>query len=215
MIQIALPLQHEGESDGYLVSPANEWVHQQLQSWQLWPSRTAILIGAEASGKSAMAAQFAKDSHGLIQDEAELMDDQSLFHQWNIAHETGQPLLLVSRQPVAQWGVELADLRSRLAASHLLEIPPPDQILIEALLQKYFITRGLSINDDIIAFLGKRMERSYAFVQNLARVMDRLASERKKPLSMAIARDAIMFLQHEDVSDPSQLRPPGADDVGA
>lgn len=193
MSQIALPLEHKPPPDqgGYLVTPANAEVHLHLQRWRDWSHHTLILTGPEASGKSTMAAAFAKETDGLVLDDACESADVEIFHLWNRANDEHKPLLLVSAHPVAQWGVSLPDLQSRLAASIHLEIGPPDQAMIDGLFQKYFAIRGLTISEDALRYLEKRMVRSYAMVRQLAQKMDALAIESKRPVNLAIAKAAL------------------------
>lgn len=201
MSQIALPLDTAlaAHDDGYIVTHANAGVHDHLQNWQNWPNLTAILIGETATGKSAMAKQFERDSGGYIIDDATMMNDDDLFHLWNRAKQEQKPLLLVSSKAVSGWDVQLPDLKSRLAASLLIEIGTPDEAMIEGLLQKYFALRGLSISEDAVTYLGKRMERSYQYVQLLAQNMNVLAIERKKPITRAIAMEVLT--QHQALFD--------------
>ncbi len=200
MSQIALPLVQKPLPDkgGYLVTEANAAIHEQLQNWQGWSHHTLILTGPGGSGKSTMAAAFATDSGGLFLDDACEHDDTEIFHLWNRANMENRPLLMVSEQPVAQWGITLPDLQSRLAASLHLEIRPPDQAMIDGLLQKYFALRGLTISEDVLRYLEKRMVRSYTMVRQLAQKMDALAIESKKPINLAIAKSA---LGHFDAGD--------------
>lgn len=193
MNQIALPLEtaSPNEGSGYLVSKCNANIHEQAQNWQFWPNLTAILIGPKSSGKTTMAEVFAKRTDGLILDDANKADDESIFHLWNRAKQDQLPLLLTASKPVALWGVELPDLKSRLAASLLLEIGPPDEVMIEGLLQQFFARRGMSISQDALGYLGKRMERSYYSVEHLAQEMDKIAIERKKSITLAIAKSAL------------------------
>ncbi len=195
--QIALPLETAvpNTGGGYLISECNADIHAQLQNWQAWPNRTAILIGEKSSGKTAITAAFARDAKALILDDADGEDDEPIFHLWNRASEEKKPLLLSASLPVAKWGVELPDLKSRLAASLLLEIGSPDQVMIEGLMQQYFAKRGLSISQDALGYLGKRMERSYHNVELLAQKMDKIAIERKKPITLAIAKAALLEQQ--------------------
>ncbi|MEH6789399.1 chromosomal replication initiator DnaA [Parasphingorhabdus sp.] len=200
MSQIALPLEQKippGQG-GYLVTPANEDIHCQLQNWRDWAHHTLILTGPAASGKSTMAASFAAESGGLVVDDARAHEDAEIFHLWNRANMEERPLLLVSEQPVPEWGVTLPDLKSRLAASLHLDIGAPDQAMIEGLLQKYFALRGLTISDDALRYLEKRMVRSYDMVRQLAQKMDSLAIASRKPINLGIAKAA---LDHFDDGD--------------
>ncbi|MEP2101842.1 MAG: DnaA/Hda family protein [Parasphingorhabdus sp.] len=201
MTQIALPLDIEPSSqdEGYLVTDCNKQAHEQLENWSSWPNATAILIGAHGAGKLAMAQKFASQSGGRFVANAHKAADDDLFHLWNQSQADKFPLLLMSSREVSNWKVALPDLKSRLAASLLIEIGAPDGAMIEGLLQKYFSLRGLSISEDAMAYLGKRMERSYRDIQLLAQLMDNLAIERKKPITRAIAMEA--FSQHQSMTE--------------
>jgi len=191
--QIALPFETAlaGQDDRYIITRSNNATHDHLQNWQDWPNLTAILIGDHASGKSVMAQQFERDSGGYVVDDAMASRDDDLFHLWNRARQEQKPLLLVSSKRVASWGVELPDLKSRLAASLLIEIGPPDEAMITGLFHKYFAARGLSVSEDALSYLGKRMERTYRNVQLLSQNMDKLAIERKRPITRTIAKAAL------------------------
>lgn len=199
MSQIALPLEQSLSPErGYLVTAANAEVHRQLQHWRDWSHHTMILIGPEASGKTVMAAAFETESGGLCLDDVSETDDTEIFHLWNRANSEQRPLLLLSEKPVAEWGILLPDLKSRLAASLHLQIGPPDQAMIDGLFQKYFDIRGLTISEDALRYLEKRMIRSYAMVRQLAQKMDTLAIETKKPINLAIAKSALGFFDADD-----------------
>lgn len=140
-----------------------------------------------------MAAAFKAESGGLSVDEASTTDDTEMFHLWNRANGEKRPLLLLSEKPVSEWGVILPDLKSRLASSLHLQIDPPDQAMIDGLFQKYFASRGLTISEDALRYLEKRMIRSYAMVQQLAQKMDQLAIETRKPINLAVAKSALGY----------------------
>ncbi len=170
---------------------ANAEVHRHLQNWQDWAHHTLILTGPEASGKTTMAAAFEAESGGFCVDDAANHEDTEIFHLWNRANEEQKPLLLLAAKPVADWGILLPDLKSRLAASLHLEIGTPDQAMIDGLFQKYFAIRGLTISEDALRYLEKRMVRTYAMVRQLAQKMDSLAIETRKPINLAIAKSAL------------------------
>lgn len=197
MSQIALPLEIAipNKGGGYLVSECNAEIHAQLQNSVAWPNGTAILIGEKLSGKSAIGKAFIRDTGGLVLDDADREEDEPIFHLWNRAKEEKKPLLLTASLPVVDWGIVLPDLKSRLAASLLLQIGPPDEVMIDGLLQQYFAKRGLSISQDALGYLTKRMERSYHNVELLAQKMDKIAIERKKSITLAIAKAALLERQ--------------------
>ncbi|MEH6756267.1 MAG: DnaA/Hda family protein [Parasphingorhabdus sp.] len=197
MSQIALPLDIglTSQDEGYLVTDCNARTHEQLQNWERWPNLTAILIGPHGSGKTAMAKKFTGQSGGRFVTNADESADDELFHLWNQSQIDKSPLLLMSSREVSGWNTQLPDLKSRLAASLLIEIGPPDEAMIEGLFQKYFALRGLAISEDALSYLGKRMERSYEYVHFLAQNMNNLAIERKKPITRAIAIEALA--QHQ------------------
>ncbi|VWX56448.1 DnaA ATPase domain-containing protein [Sphingorhabdus sp. 109] len=173
------------------MTAANAEVHRHLQNWQDWAHNTLILTGPEASGKTTMAAAFEAESGGFCVDDAANYEDTEIFHLWNRANEEQKPLLLLAAKPVADWGILLPDLKSRLAASLHLEIGTPDQAMIDGLFQKYFAIRGLTISEDALRYLEKRMVRTYAMVRQLAQKMDSLAIETRKPINLAIAKSAL------------------------
>lgn len=201
MSQIALPLDiaPKSEGEGYLVTDCNAKAHEQLGNWASWPNATAILIGTHGSGKFAMAHEFEQQSGGRFVANADKVADDDLFHLWNQTQGDKRPLLLMSSNEVSKWNVQLPDLQSRLAASLLIEIGPPDEAMITGLFQKYFALRGLSISEDALSYLGKRMERSYQNVQLLAQNMNILAIERKKSITRAIAIETLA--QHQAMDD--------------
>ncbi len=212
MSQIALPLDIApiSQGEGYLVTDCNAKAHEQLGNWGSWPNATAILIGAYGSGKLAMAHEFERQSGGRFVSNANKVADDDLFHLWNQSQMDKRPLLLMSSHEVSHWGVQLPDLKSRLAASLLIEIGAPDEAMTAGLFQKYFALRGLPISEDALSYLGKRMERSYENVQFLAQKMNVLASERKKSITRAIAKEALA--QHEELGDKSGFQSPAAQD---
>ena len=70
--------------------------------------------------------------------------------------------------------------------------------MIDGLFQKYFAMRGLTISEEALRYLEKRMVRTYAMVRQLAQKMDALAIESKKPVNLAIAKAALGFFDADD-----------------
>ncbi len=211
MNQIALPLETEpaGDGDNYIVTEANADADHHLGNWQHWPNGVAILIGSAASGKTAMASQFLRESGGLCFELDDSIDEEKLFHLWNEAQAQRKPLLIVASRPAGEWNVRLPDLQSRLAASQPIEIGVPDEAMLTGLFQKYFAMRGTPVSDEALAWLAKRMERSYQDVQILAQLMDRIAIAQKKPVTRRIAQEALQSYQDERHANGKENRMDG------
>ncbi|MBL7373473.1 chromosomal replication initiator DnaA, partial [Escherichia coli] len=80
--------------------------------------------------RSLLARIFASKTGARIFDDADLGKETEVFHAWNQAQAEHRPLLIVAQAAPPAWSVKLPDLKSRLAASPLLEIGPPDDALI-------------------------------------------------------------------------------------
>ncbi len=199
MSQIALPLtQDEVAHDGHvIVTLCNRAQVMQLDNAANWPFRTGILVGSKASGKTAIGAMFVQQHDGVFVDDAENRDDEELFHLWNNTQQGGQPLLLASRLAPAEWHIRLPDLLSRLGASQMLWLGPPDDAMRAALLQKLLAGRGLAIADNLVQFALLRLERSYGAIDALAAEIDRLTLERKSPIGQRLVAEATAAVSAE------------------
>ncbi|HWU94928.1 MAG TPA: chromosomal replication initiator DnaA, partial [Sphingomonas sp.] len=87
------------------------------------------------------------------------------------------------------WAVKLPDLRSRLAASPLLELGPPDDALIPQLLERAFERHLLHAKPELVAWIAKRIERSHIAI---LRVADALELEEGKRLSIPAVRATLV-----------------------
>jgi Bacterial dnaA protein len=189
MRQIALPLDElrTGSSSSLIITEANAAVFAGLGNATSWMGRCAILTGPARSGKSLMARYFAGQG-GTVIDDAETSGAEVLFNAWNRAQEGEAPLLLISRWRPADWNIALPDLRSRLGAALLLEISPPDDELIEQLLQKQLADRGAAISVDALSYVKRRIERSYAAIEAFARAANALALADNAPVNLALVK---------------------------
>lgn len=203
MSQLALPLEWPADPQGdeFLISPSNAAAVQLIEHWVTWPVRAALLVGPRKSGRSLLARIFAAKSGGVLLDDADRVAEAGVFHAWNTAQETGRPLLIVAEAAPPDWAVRLPDLRSRLAASPLARIGPPDEALMHELFGRLFLRRGLDAREDLIAWLAARIERSHVAVMRVVDALDEAALERRRRLSIPLARTTLAaagLLNHEE-----------------
>lgn len=189
MRQIALPLDElrGGASSSLIITPSNSTAFAGLGSAGSWPRHCAILTGPARSGKSLMARYFAGQG-GTVIDDAETSGAEVLFNAWNRAQESGTALLLISRWLPADWNIALPDLKSRLGSAMLLEIGPPDDEMIEQLLQKQLADRGAAISIDALSYVKRRIERSYAAIESFARSANAMALAENAPVNLALVK---------------------------
>lgn len=193
MRQIALPIDalHDDGQASLIITDCNADIIRALGDQAKWPGHCAILCGPPRSGKSLMARHFGLHAGCVVIDDADGSSDERLFNAWNAAAQDGSKLLLVSHLPPGQWDISLPDLRSRLGAAQYLEIGPPDDELASHLLQKHFQDRGVAVTPEVMGFVIRRIERSYAALENFAKEANALAMARGKPVGMALAREIL------------------------
>lgn len=198
--QFALPFAAagpEGDSE-FLVTASNRAAIDRLFDWTRLPFGTAVLIGPAGSGKTVIGRAFAGGSGGGFIDNADGESDETLFHAWNRAQTQGLPVLFAASRPPSHWGIKLPDLLSRLGASLLIEIPPPDEEMAQQLLQKLLARAGLALPDGLARYAALRMERSYPAIRDLARTIDELALAMQRPIGQRLVREALATMAGRD-----------------
>lgn len=219
MTQLAIDLPHRpalGRAD-FLVSACNSAALGWIERWPDWPAPALVLHGPAGSGKSHLAGLWRERSGGVLVagqellranlnelasrgavalDDAARAPERELLHLHNCCAEAGARLLVVAREPPASWPIALPDLASRLRAAPAVAIAPPDDRLLAAVLVKLFADRQVQVTPDVIGFLLRRMERSFAAAGALAERLDRLALGAGRPITVALARR--MLAEAED-----------------
>lgn len=193
--QIALPFSQGLAADpaSIVVGSANARVVEALQDTSQWPFGTAILMGPPRSGKSLLGRWFAGEGQGTVLDGADSMDETELFHRWNRAQEQGEALLLIADGE--GWEIALPDLKSRLGAALQLEITTPDDAMLGDMLMSHATRCGLALSEDALTYLVPRAIRSFAEIEKLVAMIDRLSLERKAAPTLGIWRDALDAIQ--------------------
>lgn len=208
-----LPLEL-GHAPGYsrdelVVSPANAQAVSLLDSWPDWPSPAVVLAGPPGSGKSHVACIWREMSGAVAVDRARIgesdiaaassgpvliddadaggLDEPGLFHLFNAVRQAGTHMLLTSRRFPAAWGVKLPDLASRLKAAATVEIHEPDDLLLSGVITKLFADRQVEVDQQVVQFLVKRIERSLATAIRVVDRLDRRALEEKTRITRQLA----------------------------
>lgn len=191
MSQLPLPLAHPdgAREDRFLIGEGNARAVQILERWAAWPVKAAIITGPRKSGRSLLARTMATRSGGTMIDDADLQSETMLFHAWNEAQASHRPLFLVAQDAPPVWQVQLPDLRSRLGASPVARIEQPDDVLATDLLHRFIDRHELVAHPDVVAWIMRRIERSYLSILRTGEALEEDASRRgNRRLSIPAAR---------------------------
>lgn len=193
MSQIALPLDwpaDETDAD-FIVTTANAEAVRHLEHLSTWPVWATVLTGPRKSGRSLLARIFALKTRGTLIDDAEDAAEERIFHAWNAAQETRRPLLIVADRAPPEWRPRLADLRSRLAATPVIRLGEPDDRLIDALIERLLLTRGIPTKPEFRAYVVARIERSFVAVNRFVDLVDQAALARRVKVNTALAKTVL------------------------
>jgi len=209
------------ESADFLAAPCNAEAVAWLAAGRAWPAPALVLHGPAGCGKSHLARLWALREGGamvaagalsvaavpeligaasaLVVDGADGVAgdperERALFHIYNLIAERRGRLLLTAREPVAGWGLGLADLASRLRAAPSVGIGAPDDDVLAALLVKLLADRQMPPPAEVVAFAVPRMERSFEAALRLAEALDRAALAAHRPITLPLAREVLAAL---------------------
>lgn len=216
-LPLDLPFRATAGHGEFIVSRCNQFAADTIGQWPDWVGqiRAVNLVGPDGAGKTHLASVWQEMSEAKILDRLDPVkmdsieggyfilenmtpgpdwDETSLFLLLNRVKDEGGGVVATSRQPLSQMAWALPDLRSRLRAFTVAEIAAPDDQLLLALLQKYFVERQLAVPDQVLHYLVTRMERSFATVTAVASALDRQSLAGNRQINLGLARDVLSEL---------------------
>lgn len=214
--QLALALKHSESfaREDFLSGACNAAALALIEAWPQWPGNIVVLTGPEGCGKSHLAAIWANIAGArtiaaraldrlcgpsalatgalVIEDLApHAFDERALFHLLNLAREENAFVLMSARANPAGWAFAIPDLASRVKAIPQVALSAPDDVLLRAVLVKSFTDRQIVVDESLIVYLSRRMERSFAAVRAIVARLDEEAMQRKRPLTRALAAEVL------------------------
>ena len=197
----------------FYVSSSNEHSFSLLNDWPKWDKNFINLIGENFSGKSHLINIFLEKHRGIkinaedinndflqkikifenivIEDLTEKINENLLYTLINIIDQDNKYLIVTSTIPIVDLKFKLNDLSSRSANFILSQIEKPGDDLIYALILKNLSDRQISIDQKLIEFIIKRIDRTYGKISDFIYKIDEISLKRKKPIDFKIIKEAL------------------------
>jgi chromosomal replication initiation ATPase DnaA len=199
----------------FIISGANAEATEFIDSWPKgYSSYAALLTGPPASGKTHLAHRWQahhqaifidsfklgttpsvelwpNTSYAIIENIHLLHNEDALFHLLRHAESHNLFLLLTSTVPVPSLPFSLPDLKSRLSSFPVASISPPDDLLLRSFLIKCFSDRQLRVNDEVIFYILRRMERSFIAIRTIVDKIESSSLETGKGITIPMIKSLI------------------------
>jgi chromosomal replication initiation ATPase DnaA len=213
------------ESQDFLVTPCNQEAVAWIDNWPHWSSPAFVVHGPSGCGKSHLAQVFLARTSGVKFSYLQLLDqeppallggskacllddidlaftpgnkhalEEALLHLYNILEEHKLTMMITAKSPPSRWGISLADLSSRLKTATVAEIGQPEDALLAAVLVKQFSDRQIRIDNEVVAFVQTRIERSFHALGRFVAIADKLSLAKKSRVSIPLMRSVLEELE--------------------
>ncbi|NRB05393.1 MAG: chromosomal replication initiator DnaA [Rhodobacteraceae bacterium] len=215
-----LPVNTDYTRNGFVPAPGNAVALAMVADWQNWPLGKLVVSGPEGAGKTHLAHIWAgmanapivaaRDLAGLdlealaaapvaVEDVPQIAQDraaqEALFHLHNMLAAAGHALLMTGVGTPNHWHMGLPDLQSRIDAAGHAAVALPDDALLTAVLEKHFADRQLTPRADVIPYLVRRMERSFAAAQTIVAGLDATSLSERTPITRKLAASLLDNLE--------------------
>ena len=199
--------------EDFCAAPCNALARSWLQKPEAWTNGRMVLWGEPGCGKSFLLHLWARAAGAMIYRGTELRgllplpgaplaiddadtapEETALLHLLNAAAEAGYPVLLTAQAPPARQKLEVPDLASRLRASLVVEIAPPDDAMLSALLFRLAAARQLILNAQVSGFLLTRLPRTPATLREAIARLDHAALASGGKITRALAAEVLSDL---------------------
>jgi chromosomal replication initiation ATPase DnaA len=198
--------------DDFIEGDGNRLALAHIRAFPHWPHPLTLLEGPPKAGKShlgrvwqeragaipatpqsaEMLAHAAGRQPVLVEDvDRAGYAEAALFHLINQSMRDGRPVLMTSREPIANWPFATDDLKSRARLAQHFTLALSDDIQLSQMFVKLFGDRQVAVDPKVIAYLVRRMERSPEEAVALTALLDRMALAQGTAITRRIAAAAL------------------------
>ena len=199
--------------EDFYVSNSNKHILDLFDNWPNWEKNFLNIIGENFSGKTHLVNIFLKEKEGIIIQSNQLNEknlanikdfkniilenvdnsiNEKLFYTLiNMIDQEDRYLIITSNKPIVKINFKLDDLRSRAKNFLLQNIEKPDDDLIYAIILKNLSDRQISVDNKLINFIVKRIDRSYSKIFDFIYKIDELSLKKKKSIDFKIIKEVL------------------------
>ncbi len=198
--------------DDFIEGDGNRLALAHIRAFPAWPGPLTLIEGPAKSGKSHLSRIWAERAGAHVAGASELEElsraggglpvvvedversgygEAALFHLLNQSMRDARPVLMTTREPIANWPFETDDLKSRARLAAHFSVALSDDIQLSQMFVKLFGDRQVAVDPKIITYLVARMERSPEEAVALADLVDRIALSRGTAINRSVAAAAL------------------------
>jgi chromosomal replication initiation ATPase DnaA len=200
------------EEDFY-VSTNNFEAYKLIESWPKWSSKFINIFGPSGCGKTHLANILNKKIDSFFIEASDLNSDslstikikkcliidnyhnnvkEKLFYTiLNQSHLSNQYIIINSPKPVQSFEVELHDLKSRFSSFVNIGIDLPTDELIKVIISKNFSDKQVKIDNNLLEYILKNIDRSYESIFNLIEKLDNFSLSTGKSININLIKKAL------------------------
>ena len=201
------------KNEDYYISKNNKHIFDFLMQWPKWDKNFLNISGEKFSGKTHLMNIFINKFQGIkleaksldnekikeiklnqniiLENLDEKVDENLVYSLINSIELDNKYLIVTSCKSIVDINFKLIDLRSRTKNFLLYNIPKPDDELIFALLLKNFSDRQISIDEKLINYIIKRIDRSYGKIFDFIYKIDEMSLKKKKSIDIKIIKEVL------------------------
>ncbi len=213
--QLILPFSSQAlyTVEDFIQSPSNYKAFQAVSHPAQWPQYGLIVWGAAKSGKTHLAHIFHHSTgaefiplerlnnfpdHDWVKENSYYILDYpcndyrayetKLFHFLNLLSQKQSKVLITADLAVAQWPLQLPDLKSRLSLMLSVPLEAPDDILLESILLKHAADLQITLSPHVISYLITHTDRCINQLLSLLHQLNALALEQGRKITVPLVK---------------------------
>ena len=200
------------EEDFY-VSENNFEAYKLIESWPKWSSKFINIFGPSGCGKTHLANIFNKKINSFFIRASELdnnslsiikakecliidayknnVEEKLFYSVLNQSYLSNQFIIINSLKPIQSFEVKLKDLSSRFSSFVNISIDLPTDELIKVVISKNFSDKQVKIENKLLEYIVKNIDRSYEAIFDLINKLDDFSLSTGSSINIKLIKKAL------------------------